>query len=61
MLMIHMCIGFPDWRGRGVRGVRPVMLRFFLTVQVRGVWSVCECILYIYIYDNGSVCQSVLF
>ena len=53
--MVHICTGFPDWRGRGVRGVRPVMLRFFLTVQVSGVGSLCECI-YIYIYYNRSVC-----
>jgi hypothetical protein len=27
-------VGFADWRERGVVGVRPTMMRFFLTAQV---------------------------
>lgn len=31
----YMYAGFTDWKERGVPGVRPVMMRFFLAVQVR--------------------------
>lgn len=35
---ICACVGFTDWKEHGVVGVRPIMMNFFLTVQVNCVF-----------------------
>ena len=41
LMYITTHAGFTDWKENGVKGIRPVMMRFFLAVQVNVLMFAC--------------------